>query len=85
MCVTYFNYRKYFIRKLLLAHNLLGGTLITGVQVRSGQSAHSEQYVVLHACHGNRCLPTPAPLSGTGKEKGRGTACIGGNKGVQAV
>ena len=51
-----------------------------------GQSGkvRSEQAVAAHACHGHRYRPTPAPLSGTGKEKreGRvaGTACTGGYK-----
>ena len=55
---------------------------------RSGQRvlrAHSEQGVVAHACHGHRCLPSPAPLSGTGKKGGNEgeTACT--YKGVPAV
>ena len=39
-------------------------------QVRSGQSvlrAHSEQAVVVHACHGHRYQPLPVPLSRTGR------------------
>ena len=38
-------------------------------QVRSGQSAHSEQAVIVHACHGHLNRPSPVPLSRTGKKK----------------
>ena len=36
------------------------------------QSAHSEQTVVAHACHGHRDQPSLVPLSGTGKKGGGG-------------
>ena len=67
-------------------------------QVRSGQvrsvclTAHSEQAVVAHACHGHRYGPSLVPLSGTGKKRGSkgrggggGTTCTGRYKGVQAI
>ena len=41
---------------------------LTCLLLRSGQSvlhAHSEQAVVVHACHGHRYQPSLVPLSGT--------------------
>ena len=40
--------------------------LLTQGQVMSGQSAHSGQALVSHACHGHKYQPSPVPLSGTG-------------------
>ena len=43
------------------------------VYLSTGQSvygAHSEQDVVVHACHGHKYQPSPVPLSGTGRYKG---------------
>ena len=43
-------------------------------QVRSGQVRleSSEQAIVAHACHGHKCRPSSAPLSGTGEKKREG-------------
>ena len=56
-------------------------------QVRSGQvrseclTAHSEQAVVVHTCHGHMYHPLPVPLSGTGKQKLGGGSKRGGGGG----